>query len=90
MSPRDVTDPAAVRAATREFDAIGRATFLERYGFGEARRYFLVLDGKQYDSKAILSVAHAYQHGTLQAGKKFNGGKQTTGPLKRMGFEVTK
>ena len=61
MAFSDITDPAAVVRAVREFDAVGRGAFLARYGFGEARQYFLSMDGKLYDSKAIIGAAHGYQ-----------------------------
>ena len=58
----DVTDPDAVRNACAEFDDIGREAFLAKYGFGRARSYDLVIDGRKYDSKAILGAAYGYQH----------------------------
>ena len=41
MSCADLTDPNAVGAALEEFDQLGRWTFLEKYGFGEARDCFV-------------------------------------------------
>jgi hypothetical protein len=52
-----------VLAAVAEFDEIGREAFLEKYGFGEARSYFLVINGRRYDSKAICCGAHGYDPG---------------------------
>jgi hypothetical protein len=43
-------DAAAVLKAVREFDALGRDAFLARYGFGEARQYFLALAGSRWNS----------------------------------------
>ena len=37
-----------------EYDRLGQDRFLEKYGFGAARSYWLVIDGKTYDSKAIV------------------------------------
>jgi len=34
-----------------------KTSFLALYGFGRARAYLLIVDGKSYDSKAILGVA---------------------------------
>ena len=53
----------AVRQAIAEFDQLGRDTFLRTYGFGSAKDYTLLVDGKEYDSKAIVAVAHRYLPG---------------------------
>ncbi len=53
MSLNDLT-VEAVNSALREFDDLTRDPFLARYGFKPARSYFLIRDGKQYDTKAIL------------------------------------
>ena len=58
----DLTDPAAVQTALNEYDQVGADAFLAKYGFGPARSYFVVRDGKRYDSKAIVGVAYGYQH----------------------------
>ena len=60
-----ITDltPEAVRQAIAEFDRLGRDSFLNTYGFGKARGYFLVHNGQAYDSKAIAGVAHQYLPG---------------------------
>ncbi|WP_280352404.1 hypothetical protein [Nocardia abscessus] len=42
MAFRDLTDSTAVRRALAEFDELGRQAFLAKYGFGEARSYFVV------------------------------------------------
>lgn len=75
--------------ATEEFDALGRDAFLSKYAFGRARTYFLVHAGKQYDSKALLGVAHGYQFGTPLTPSDFSGGKNTVRPhLESLGFQV--
>src|SRR5262249_17452121 len=58
----DLTGPEAVRKALQEFDERGREDFLAHYGFGPAHRYYIREDGKLYDSKAIVGVAHGIQH----------------------------
>lgn len=50
----------AVHQALAEFDDLGRETFLRTHGFGSAKDYMLLVDGKEYDSKAIVAVAHKY------------------------------
>lgn len=87
----DLTEPEAVRKAIAEFDELGREVFLEKYGFGPARRYFVTLNGKKYDSKAIVGAAHGIQHpelGHLTA-TDFTGGESSVVPLlNKLGFSV--
>lgn len=91
MGMNDISDPAAIRKAAAEFDELGRAAFLDKYGFGEAREFFLALDGKLYDSKAIVGAAHGFQfaaQGPLRA-NQFSGGEATVErKLKKLGFRV--
>jgi hypothetical protein len=41
--------------AVAEYDRLGQNRFLAKYGFGAARSYRLLVDGKTYDSKAIVA-----------------------------------
>lgn len=52
----DVTRDDVI-AAIDECDRLGRRAFLGKYGFGPARRYYIVYNGSYYDSKAIWAVA---------------------------------
>jgi hypothetical protein len=65
--------------------------FLDQHGYGRARSYYLVQDGKTYDSKAIVGVAYGYQlpkHGLLTP-EDFNGGEATVKRvLEQMKFTV--
>lgn len=90
MGLADLTDPAAVRSAIDEYDQLGRKAFLSKYGFGESDRYFLVVDGRSYDSKPIVAAAHGIQHPDLGPLRydDFSGGTPTVGALERLGFEV--
>jgi len=54
---------AEVLAAVQESDRLGREAFRRQHGFGPARCYMLVHDGKAYDSRAIVGVAHGYLPG---------------------------
>ena len=91
MALGDLTDPDAVREAIAEFDARGRDDFLETYGFSPAKGYFVVANGKRYDSKAIAGVAHKYQHGVPLSAASFSGGDSTVATrLEKLGFEVTR
>ena len=91
MTLAQLTDRSAVLAAMDEFDRIGRETFLSRYGFRKSRKYFLIHNGKRYDSKAIAGAAHGYQHGVPLEWQDFNGGVSTAAAathLQRLGFEI--
>lgn len=91
MALPDLTDSAAVRRAISEFDAVGRAAFLDKYGFGESVSYFLELDGSRYDSKAIVGAAHGYQHGIPLRADEFSGGETSVAKLlTALGFVVTR
>src|SRR4051812_1366838 len=46
-----------VLAAIAEYEQLGRARFLSRYGYGPSSKYFLRHNGRIYDSKAIFGVA---------------------------------
>lgn len=84
----DVT-AADVEAAVREFDEVGRDRFLEQHGYGEARSYFLLYEGREYDSKAIVGAAHALRHGERLDAGEFSGGEATIKRLlQELGFEV--
>jgi len=84
-------DRPAVLLAIEEFDQLSRDAFLQKYGFGRSRAYFLFHDGKLYDSKAIVGVAHGYSGGDRLplVAKKFNGGDATVAQaLRGLGFQV--
>lgn len=85
-----LTSPRAVLRAISEFDRLGRDAFLAKYGFREARSYYLVHEGRRYDSKAIVAAAYGYQYpdeGPL--GNVFSGGDKTVrARLEKLGFRV--
>ena len=75
----------------REYDALGRNAFLAKYGFGQSRSYFLVSDGKRYDSKAIVGAAHGFvgEGFSPLTPADFSGGAKTVQTLlSRLGFDV--
>jgi hypothetical protein len=80
----------SVLLALAEFDDLGRAAFLAKYGFGDARSYFLVHDGRRYDSKPIAGAAHGYLPGARPLGaSEFSGGERTVkAKLTELGFTV--
>ncbi len=80
----------AVLSAIAEFDSLGRDEFLAKYGFGRARTYFVVLNDKHYDSKAIAGAAHGYMpdRDALRP-KDFSGGDATVAKaLRALDFDV--
>lgn len=87
----DLTDPAAVRAAISECDALGTDDFLALHGYGRAVSYFLDYEGRRYDSKAIAGVAYQIQHPDQSVtSDDFSGGEQTVAKaLRELGFVVT-
>ena len=62
MALAELTSAQAVEQALDEFDQLGRDAFLEKYGFGRARRYFVRRDGSYYDSKAVAGAAVGFEH----------------------------
>jgi len=89
MALGDITRDAVLQAI-EEYDRLGQEGFLDRYGFDRARQYLLVHDGKRYDSKAIVGVAHGFLPGQRPlASSEFSGGEATVGRLlRRLGFTV--
>jgi hypothetical protein len=49
MAFQDISDSNSVWLAVAEFERLGADAFLEKYGFKESHRYFLVVDGREYD-----------------------------------------
>jgi 5-methylcytosine-specific restriction protein A len=65
----------SVKRAMEEFDKLGRDRFLAKYGYRKANRYMIKVDGKEYDSKAIVGVAFKYEPiGRPLSHKEFSGG----------------
>lgn len=86
---RDLSEPKAVEKAIAEYDKLGRDNFLNHYGFRRARNYFLLHNGRQYDSKAIVGAAYGYQFDTPIGPQDFAGGRATVVPLlEELGFKV--
>lgn len=76
-------------ASIEECDRLGPEEFRARYHYGPARQYLLVHDGREYDSKAIVGVAHKAVDGRPLRASEFTGGDQTVGRLlSRLHFDV--
>ncbi len=89
MTLGELTSAAAVSKALEEFDALGRDRFLAKYGFRPARTYFLALNGRYYDSKAIVGAAHGFQFRTPLRPGDFSGGEFTVvRRLRSLGYSV--
>lgn len=83
-----VTRPA-VLAAIAEYDELGQAEFLKKYGFKPARTYVLWYEGRPYDSKAITGAAFGYLPGNPPPLRydEFSGGQVYVVPvLGKLGF----
>lgn len=90
MALSDLT-VGSVKLAISEYDELGRDRFLERYRFKKARGYYLLHDGKRYDSKAIAGAAHGHiGPGWKPLGwDEFSGGASTVKPtLEALGFTM--
>ncbi len=89
MPLADITRSEVVRAI-EEFDRLGRDAFLQSHGFQASRRYLLVHKGIEYDSKAIVGVAHGFLPGQRPlAAAEFSGGQDhAVRLLYRLGFHV--
>lgn len=73
-----------------EYDELGADQFLARYGFAAARLYRVAEHGRQYDSKAIVGVAHGYATGQFLTASDFSGGQQTVvKTLRALGFSFS-
>lgn len=70
----DAVQANHVHQAVAEYDRLGQERFLKQYGFGPARAYLLIVNGKTYDSKAIPGVAYRLATGRLLAAGDFSEG----------------
>lgn len=74
--------------ALQQFDRLGRTGFLQTFGFGAARSYFLHHEGRDYDSKAVVGAAHTLRHGVRLRPADFSGDAAVKKLLEGLGFEV--
>ncbi len=75
--------------AIAEWDSRGGDDFLGVYGFPSSPGAALVHEGRDYDSTAILGVAHRYATGRLATLDEFHAGPQGVADiLRRRGFVV--
>lgn len=90
MGIGDIRSREAVLRAIAEYDRMGQTAFLAKYGYGPRTKFVLVHEGRQYDPKAILGVAHGFAFPALGPLSRddFSGGLQTNRQLERLGFTV--
>ncbi|MFB7718082.1 HNH endonuclease [Nocardia sp. NPDC056100] len=79
----------AVLAAIAECDQVGRSAFLARYGLKSAREYFLLYNGRAYDTKAIVGVAHSLVAESRVRPPGAPSGIVAASRLRGLGFEVS-
>ncbi|MGO2747002.1 hypothetical protein [Microbacterium sp.] len=85
-----LTGRQSVEDALDEFDRLGRFGFLEKYGFGEAKEYFVVTENGNYDSKAIFAAAYEREHGEHLTNEDFSGGRTGAAKwLSELGYTIT-
>ena len=90
MTDLGVITRGHVLAATAECDRLGTEQFLDRYGFGRGREYLLVLNDRDYDSQAIIGVAHRYAAGRALEAEELAGGRSRAAEVLRdLGFDVS-
>tara|TARA_S200002703_G_scaffold158798_1_gene170145 strand:+ start:3209 stop:4375 length:1167 start_codon:yes stop_codon:yes gene_type:complete len=82
VAGREIT-PERVLEVVAEIESMGRVRFLRHYGYREASRFALRVNGKSYPSKAVVGVAAG-----LKPAEFFGGARGAAGNLTRLGFEV--
>lgn len=85
----NLTQTSAVEKAMAEFRALGRDAFVARYGFRRSQDFFVVHEGRAYDSKPLAAAAHGHQRGfkPLQF-DDFSGGDPVIKTFERLGFHI--
>ena len=87
VTVRDI-ESEHILLAMAEANELGRPKFLERYGFGHATAYLVRHEGKFYDPKAIIGVAHGLTDvGAVLTPNEFDATEAVT-RLKALDFEV--
>lgn len=92
-----LTDRQAVLAAMEEFRQLGRDGFITEYstpdaGFLRSRDYFVLHEGKAYDSKPLVAAAYGHQHGRKNAlhSDDFSGGAPVEAAMDRLRFKLVR
>ena len=78
-----------VLQALAEYDERGGEAFLDIYGFAPSPGHTLIHEGRDYDSKAVLGVAHRFATGRLATAEEVSSGMAVAvAILRKRGFEV--
>jgi len=76
--------------ALAEYDARGAEQFLDVYGFAASDDHALLHEGRSYDSRAVLGVAHRFATGRLATPEEVESGFDgAVTILRRRGFTVS-
>jgi hypothetical protein len=76
--------------ALAEYDSRGGEEFLDVYGFTPSEDHPLVHDGRSYDSRAVLGVAHRFATGRIATPEEVESGFHgAVAILRRRGFTVS-
>lgn len=75
--------------AIAEHDSRGGEQFLALYNFEPVPGYALTHEGRSYDARAVLGVAHRFATGRMATSDDFHGMDAAVALLRRRGFEVT-
>ena len=88
MSWTDSISCSDILKAIDEYDRLGPDGVADKWGYGAARRYWLVWEQQYYPSKAIVGIAA----GVTRGEGKLNGGVSSSDSavcvLRRLRFEV--
>ncbi len=79
-----VIDEIALLKAIEEFNDLGRAKFLKKYGFSRSSKFYLIHEQRLYDTKALVSAAYRHATGKRLAHDRFSGGAQTEAVFQRL------
>ncbi|MGW4931639.1 HNH endonuclease [Streptomyces sp. NPDC004166] len=88
MTITGLTDASIVRRVIKEYDDAGRDAFLDEHDFERANQFYLQVDGRLYDAKAIANVASRYEHEDPDARVISGGRAHANRLLERLGFTV--
>ncbi|MCB7137468.1 hypothetical protein [Cellulosimicrobium marinum] len=79
-----------ILSAIAEYDDRGAENFLGVYGFTRSVREVLEHEGREYDAKAVLGVAHRHATGRVATADELAGGKvDAVTILRKRGFEAS-
>jgi hypothetical protein len=72
-----------VSKAIEECMECGRRSFLRRYGRSRSSKFYLLVDGRVFDTKALAASAYRHAVGARRSVPRFSGGSQTKAIIDR-------